>query len=706
MDDGPRTQESDPPGEDTSTRPDDAARRDYVDLRDQIYQPSLSTLHRVQWPEAGLLATTESGVRRFVFGVRDQRARSDCVGQALAALIDIQVRLRDRDPAECEALDGADRVSATMLYRMARYHDAYGELGDDAAALASAAGKSGGGVRTLRSAIKAFYHHGASLAASADACEATWPDEDEAAGWLTREQAGCAENRALGAYYRLLPILNHYHAALRETETILVSARTHDGWNMDRVAAKGGRIDWDPARPGDDDLGHAFLIVGYTGEGFLVLNSWGEEWGRFRGPDNAPLAGVALWTYQDWAANVLDGWVLRLGLAGTHVFPYSIDEQGVSAGLKRSLGASAGSVPHRELRGQFLNLEYGDFVETGVYATPREAAAEFDETMRAVVKEPKTKAIVLRFPGFLEPLDRSFQRAASLRDDYRHHGIETANFFWSANFASQILQVVTSTAANESEGIGASGQELDRRIELALSGIGRALWRDIGSSSFRAVFDIESRRKHQPGHLGRAVIALARACREANKPIHVIAEGAGAMVAEDLVNLATHNREEWSAFRDSLSSVTLVFATVPVDDAHKLIMEMARMKRKGKAATILVPDEPLEEKLSFAGYGGTVSRLMSRAFVDRRRGHPRPMLGMSFTTMKGLAGGMFAGDGDRPNAAETRQKMAMETRIRQVKLLCEPIKHSPGMRTDQKTTLLSGAPDVQRRVKELILNTL
>lgn len=690
---------------DTSTCAVRAVRRDYVDLRDQIYQPSLSTLRPAQWPEPRLFTATDRG-RRLAFGIRDQGRRSDCVGQALATLIDIQIRLQTRDPGRSDVLGGTDRVSATMLYRMARYHDAYGDLGAGGAALAAASANADGGVRTLRSAIKAFYHHGACLAASADRCEKTWPDTDDdeqsARWWPTSEQACSAENRALGAYYRLLPILNHYHAALRDTETILVSARIHDGWKRPRVAAKHGRIDWDPDQPGEDENGHAFLIVGYTGEGFLVLNSWGEGWGEFPGPDG-PLAGVALWTYQDWAANVLDGWVLRLGIAGAHVFPYAIDQQGVSANLRRSLGAARGSVPHRELRGQFLNLEDGDFVETGVYATPRAAAAEFDETMRAVVSEPRTKAIVLRFPGFLEPLDRAFQRAASLRADYRHHGIEMASFFWSANFASQILKVVTSTTASQREEIGARGPELDRRIELALGGIGRAFWRDIGSSSFKAVFDTEQG-EHRPGRLGKAVIALERVCREEGKPIHVIAEGAGAMVAQDLVNLALLNGREGRLFIRSLSSVTLVFATVPVDDAHRLIKVMTWLRRAGKAATILVPDTRLEEKLSFAGYGGTVNQLMSRAFVDRRRGQPRPMLGMSFETMRRLAGGMFAGDGDQPNEAEIRQKMAMETRMRQVKRLCEAIPHSAGMRTEQKTTLLSAAPEVQRRVKELILN--
>ena len=63
---------------------------------------------------------------------------------------------------------------------------------------------------------------------------------------------------------------------------LLVSAELHDGWLPERVAAAKGEIV--PPKPGERSpvLGaenHAFLIVGYTSKGFLVLNSWGRDWG-------------------------------------------------------------------------------------------------------------------------------------------------------------------------------------------------------------------------------------------------------------------------------------------------------------------------------------------------------------------------------------------------------------------------------------------
>ena len=65
----------------------------------------------------------------------------------------------------------------------------------------------------------------------------------------------------------------------------------------------GGRITVGGAPIG----GHAFVIVGYTPEGFIIRNSWGDKWGRW---DGRP--GHAIWTYADWANNVIDAWVVRL----------------------------------------------------------------------------------------------------------------------------------------------------------------------------------------------------------------------------------------------------------------------------------------------------------------------------------------------------------------------------------------------------------
>ena len=92
----------------------------------------------------------------------------------------------------------------------------------------------------------------------------------------------------LDVYSRLRPDLNAYHAVLHEAGALLVSAELHDGWLPERVRAASGEIV--PPVPWERSLvlgteNHAVLIVGYTAQGFLVLNSWGRDGGRDRRVD-------------------------------------------------------------------------------------------------------------------------------------------------------------------------------------------------------------------------------------------------------------------------------------------------------------------------------------------------------------------------------------------------------------------------------------
>ena len=50
--------------------------------------------------------------------------------------------------------------------------------------------------------------------------------------------------------------------------------------------------------------GHAFALVGYNADGFIVQNSWGDRWG---------LKGFAIVSYEDWVANGRDAWVCVMG---------------------------------------------------------------------------------------------------------------------------------------------------------------------------------------------------------------------------------------------------------------------------------------------------------------------------------------------------------------------------------------------------------
>ena len=127
-------------------------------------------------------------------------------------------------------------------------------------------------------------------------------------GWtLSVAQAKHARTTGLGAYYRMKSDINSYHAALNEAEVIFASARVHRGWQNPR----NGVISRSEVHEG----GHAFMIVGYDENGFLIQNSWGLRWGGFKGQ-----AGIAHWSYEDWSRNVVDAWVLRLSVPTPDAF--------------------------------------------------------------------------------------------------------------------------------------------------------------------------------------------------------------------------------------------------------------------------------------------------------------------------------------------------------------------------------------------------
>ena len=242
-----------------------------------------------------MLARSTPELKEPVFGVRHQKSTQRCVGYALAALIDIQRNLQWLRASGGKALTKEeakqicrDIVSADMLYRMAYFHDRYPDLNTD---------QGVEGIRSLRSAIKGFYHHGACL----DWPKATRPTEkgrwqsttflpdspDDESFFPNVEQAKAARSIGLGAYFRLASVLNHYHAALNDAEAVLCTANIHDGW-ASALPENDGKIAW-PPKQGKWGT-HAVVLTGYDKDGFHVLNSWGAEWGGYKAGGHRALA--------------------------------------------------------------------------------------------------------------------------------------------------------------------------------------------------------------------------------------------------------------------------------------------------------------------------------------------------------------------------------------------------------------------------------
>lgn len=265
------------------------ARPDRIDFRDLPYRSRLINLPD-KYPSDAVIAKWFP-VYSAAQMVLNQGEEGSCTGFGLAAVVNYlrwergnaEAKEAGRDPAQ----NKTDRISARMLYQNARLYDEW--KGEDY------------GGSSCRGAMKGFHKHGVCV-------EAFWPN------FAKKNQPGLAQNgwdenatqTPLGAYYRIdSKSIVDMQSAIFETHAIYVSADVHDGW--DRVKMNCKSIDdaliQAPRKPGDVG-GHAFAIVGYIADGFIIQNSWGPEWG---------FQGFAILPYEDWTTYGADAWALTLG---------------------------------------------------------------------------------------------------------------------------------------------------------------------------------------------------------------------------------------------------------------------------------------------------------------------------------------------------------------------------------------------------------
>lgn len=260
------------------------ASKDPVDLRDRTYTPPPVSLPDL-FPSDEDIATRLTVYTKAEL-ILDQGQEGACTGFGLACVVNY---LRWRKAGFPSTLDS---VSPRMLYNFARRYDEY-------------AGEDYEG-SSCRGALKGWFHHGVCL-------ESDWPyqaQEDVPPKYGYAERSA---NTTLGVYYRIdIKSITDMQAAIHEVGAIYVSAFTHEGWqavpevkktitghtSLSIIAFNG--------KPSKTD-GHAFALVGFNRDGFIIQNSWGNSWG---------CGGFAVLSYADWLTNAMDAWVAALGVPG------------------------------------------------------------------------------------------------------------------------------------------------------------------------------------------------------------------------------------------------------------------------------------------------------------------------------------------------------------------------------------------------------
>lgn len=584
------------------------ARPDRIDLRDRTYLPKLVSLPPA-WPNADQIKEYLPAYAKTL--VLDQGKEGACTGFGLAAVVNYLQWQNNHYQVQ-----GLRPVSPRMLYHMAQLYDEW-------------AGEDYEG-SSCRGAMKGWHRHGVCT-------DSLWPYRDKqgevafispAAGW-EQDAAG----RPLGAYYRIdKSSISDMQSAILEVGAIYCSADVHKGWFLKKTT-KLAVIKRDKTTVG----GHAFAIVGYNEDGFIVQNSWGPDWGYH---------GFAVLGYDDWVASGTDAWVAVLGapmrvaaapttfsnrpLQETAARPAGASASGKSFAYKndkvRPLGESEGYLHTVVLgnNGMPINriISAGNAeqaVEQVCYTRPR----QWFDALPA--DQPRKLAIYVH--GGLNSEEDSLQRIRIMAPYFRENGIYPLFVSWKTGAMESIggiledslREIFRSLPSMRDEGMldklgEALAEARDRSIEVACENlVVRPLWSEMKQNAGAAA-------QNGAGLDLLAAHLLNLKKKVANLEIHLAGHSAGSIVLGHLFPL----------FDKKLAATSLtLFAPACTLDFAVRQYGAAIGDGKLKAANVHVDimDDERERADTVGPYGKSLLYLVSRALETR---HKTPLLGMEW----------------------------------------------------------------------------
>lgn len=380
------------------------AAKDPVDLRDRVYTPPPVSLPDSYPLPADIGKYLSSYMKAKL--ILDQGQEGACTGFGLACVINY---LRWRKAGTGDELVS---VSPRMLYNYARRYDEY-------------AGEEYEG-SSCRGALKGWFHHGVCL-------EKTWPYREADTCPPGFGYAREATQTTLGVYYRIdTKMISDLQAAILQVGAIYVSAFTHDGWSAPTVSKRKvishdslPVIAFDGQR--SQDGGHAFALVGFNTRGFIVQNSWGEDWGH---------GGFAILSYADWFTNGMDAWVAALGVPG--VMLGQLVGTGNGSGGARLGAAQPGWWDEAKAREHSVVLGNNGRVDNYLTQDELNRSLQYqacglpDQWFRT--QSSKTKRLVVIAHGGLNSKDAAIARARALGRYFIGNGCYPLFMVWKTGF--------------------------------------------------------------------------------------------------------------------------------------------------------------------------------------------------------------------------------------------------------------------------------
>lgn len=566
------------------------AKADAIDLRDRPFHPNISLA-----PQASLYPANGMPVKH-------QGNTNACTGFALSLVVEHLLYKAKRERK-------AD-ISPYMLYSMARRYDEFpGSTEDDGS--------------SLRGALKGWFKHGAchnNLFPDLVAPGAKKSAKDD--WWLD------AVKRPLGAYYRVdTTSVTDMHAALNEVGILFASAGCHTGWDegnsVKPLARRPASIDkvWEiPVRGGRaQHPGHAFAIVGYNEVGFLIQNSWGEEWGSH---------GYAILTYDDWLANAMDCWVAQLGVVTKEheLIAQSPTLRRDSAG--RVLLAASKVLRDREISPFIINMgNNGALSNSGTFRTkPDDVRAIVDIQLAKARQAWDLKAdqaidVCIYAHGGLVGEEDAAETAAEWIPMLYEKKIFPVFLMWETDFITTVMNTIEDAIKGipRTTGFSAAFERLwNQRLERFLARPGTQIWGEMKQNADAMSFFKEDivDDDEQAG-----VILLYRHFKHyaVNNKVrmHIVGHSAGSIVAAFMIDRMIKDGM-------SLESLSLMAPAVRVDTFDKLVRPHLDGSIK-RYQQFHLSDRAEEDDPTCGPYRRSLLYLVSESFEG---GTTTPILGM------------------------------------------------------------------------------
>lgn len=599
------------------------ARPDRLDLRDREYRPRLQSLPE-QWPPAHqvdklLPCYTESGL------ILDQAQEGACTGFGLAAVINYLIwmdAINEHGKIECLThLKHDKQVSPKMLYNMARLYDEWD--GEDYEG------------SSCRGAMKGWHRHGVCT-------QQAWTNQDQ----LNKSWSTEAVGNPLGAYYRINnDSVVDMQSAIREVGAIYCSAKVHEGWWLRR----GKQLQTIP-QSSKLSGAHAFAVVGYNADGFIVQNSWGEIWGY---------NGFGVLSYADWVDNGTDAWVAARGAPLKNTSPQTFANHSLQAVAQDSTQRVKGSI-EKALRYDYDNAEVRPWSEEEAYkhtlvigndGRPKRTmviAENPDQSAHMVSYElihewlqqnPGLNKIAIYAHGGLNSEQDAINRTRVMAPYFKANGIYPLFVTWKTGLLETIrhqiqdhINSIFKKAGVDRDSARATGildklyEPIDRAIEaFSRHVIVRGLWSEMKENARdandRAVRGFPQRGNVRPG----GMVILSKALKELKKThpieIHMVGHSAGSI-------LLGHWLDELEKRKLTVDSATLLAPACTIEFANR---HYAKAHDKGvldkQNLSVHMLDNERELADSVGGvYKKSLLYLVSRALEDI---HKMPLLGMA-----------------------------------------------------------------------------